>query len=252
FEFALFDRLAFMVESGGGGEGPNPDAEAGYAVLGARAAEVIDRTHDFYLEVLAIYLDDALADPDQALNEAVDRYLSRPEVALPAIPKDMDILYDHPYTWAFKSGYLDLIGFVWASHWLQLAALEPVMDLDDPARVAAGIDTVTTRFHRKLSYGEPPDAFPTELPLAPSIVPGLVAKNRRAGAILDNLNMMQDVLADILVSPDVEDVRATLDEAVEQFLSPSWRAVPEHEWVVMALPHSIVNPGASALALEHR
>lgn len=249
FEFDMYDQLMLLVEGFADAEAVTAESDAGYAVLGPRATEVIRRTNDFHLELLGIYADRDLAERDRAVEAAVDRYLSRPEVALPAIPKDMDILYDHPHTWAFKTGYPDLIGFVWAGHWLQIAAIEPLMDAPTAEAVDAGIDTVMTRFVRKLSYGEAPDAFPTELPLTPSIAPGLVAMHSRAGAILDNLNMMHDVLSDVLVAPEVEDVRAAVDQVVEQFLDPTYRVVPRNDWIVMALRHSIFNQGGPALGI---
>jgi len=252
FEFDMFDELVWMVEDLAGGEALDAQAKAGYAVLGERAAGVITRTHEFHRELLGIYADPEVTDRASAVEAAVGRYLSRPEVALPAEPKNMDILYDHPYTWAFRTGYPDLGGFIWAAHWFQLAALEPMMTFRDRETRLEGLDTVTERFHRKLSYGEPPDAFPTELPLAPPIAPGLVALHPRAAAILDNLNMMHDVLADILVSHEVEDVQVAVDEAVSQFLDPQYRVVTRQNWILMALRHSIFNQGGPALGVMTR
>jgi len=252
FEFDMFDELVWMAEDLSGGEALDDQAKAGYAALGDRAAEVITRTHAFHRELLAIYADPEVterAEWSRAVDAAVARYLSRPEVALPAEPKDMDILYDHTYTWAFRTGYPDLGGFIWAAHWLQLASLEPVMTFRDRDARLEGLATVTERFFRKLSYGEPPDAFPTELPLAPPIAPGLVAQHPRAAAILDNLNMMHDVLADILVSHEVEDVHVAIDEAVSQFLDPGYRVVTRQNWILMALRHSIFNQGGPALGV---
>jgi len=73
----------------------------------------------------------------------------------------------------------------------------------------------------KLSYGEPPAFFPSELPLTPSIAPCLVSWHPEASIILDNLHMLHDVLADILASPEVADVRAALDTAINQFVDPT-------------------------------
>ena len=94
----------------------------------------------------------------RALDEAVERYLSRPEVALPDVPKDMTILYDHPYTSFVVEGfnarrmqpYPNLTGFVWASHWFQLAVQEPLEVSADSAERLEGLKIVTERFQRKL------------------------------------------------------------------------------------------------------
>ncbi len=234
---------------------PDPKAEEGYAALGARGAEIIRRTHAFHREVLAIFAGLEASDRERALDEAVDRYLSRPNVALPDVPKDMTILYDHPYT-SFvaddvnprrKQMYPSLTGFVWASHWFQLAVQEPLEVAADSAERLQGLKVVTERFQRKLSSGVPPDGFPTELPLAPSISPGLVSAHLRAAAIIDNLNMMHDVLADVLVHPKVGNVRAAIDEVLVQFTDRRYRVVEVDDWITMALRHSIFAQGGPAL-----
>jgi hypothetical protein len=231
---------------------PDPEGDKGYAALGARAAEIIRRTHAFHREVLAIFASLDASDRERALDAAVDRYLSRPTVALPDVPKDMTILYDHPYT-SFvaddfnvrrEQTYPSLTGFVWASHWFQLAVQEPLADSE--ARLQ-GLKVVTERFQRKLSAGTPPDAFPTELPLAPAISPGLVSAHLRAAAIIDNLNMMHDVLGDVLVHPKVGNVRAAIDEVIVQFTERRYRVVEVDDWITMALRHSIFAQGGPAL-----
>jgi hypothetical protein len=100
---------------------------------------------------------------------------------------------------------------------------EPLTDLPEHEARLSGMDTVTTRLLRKLSYGEPPNFFPTELPLTPSIAPGLVFWHTRASIILDNPHMMHDVLADVLVSPDVEDVQGTSDRPWRCVMASSTR-----------------------------
>jgi len=237
------------------GSRPDPEADKGYAALGARAAEIIRRTHAFHREVLAIVAGVDASNRAAALDAAVDRYLSRRDVALPDVPKDMTILYDHPYT-SFtdvdftprrKQTYPTLTGFVWASHWFQLAVEEPLELPAGSAERLDGVKVVTERFHRKLSSGKPPDAFPTELPLAPCISPGLVSAHVRAAAIIDNLNMMHDVLADVLTHPKVGDVRAAIDEVIVQFTDPRARVVEVDDWITMALRHSIFEQGGPAL-----
>lgn len=234
---------------------PDPEADKGYAALGPRAAEIIRRTHAFHREVLAIFAGLDASSRAPALDAAVDRYLSRRDAALPDVPKDMTILYDHKYT-SFvdedftprrKQTYPSLTGFVWASHWFQLAVEEPLELLADSRERLDGVKVVTERFQRKLTAGKLPDAFPTELPLAPCISPGLVSAHVRAAAIIDNLNMMHDVLADVLMHPKVADVRAAIDEVIVQFTDPRYRIVEVDDWITMALRHSIFQQGGPAL-----
>lgn len=254
-ESALYGLLTRRVTAVASLARADPEADAGYALLGMRAAEVIRRTQAFHREVLAIFAGVGAADRTRALDEAVERYLSRPEVSLPDVPKDMTILYDHQYT-SFvtddagprrKLPYPNLTGFLWATHWFQLAALEPLELATDPDQRRQGLTVVADRFGRKLSAGTPPDAFPTELPLSPCIAPGLVTIHLRAAAILDNLNMLHVVLTDVLVHPKVGNLRAALDGAIAQFTSRTDRVVEVDDWIQMALRHSIFAQGGPAL-----
>jgi hypothetical protein len=249
FELELVERLTTLVSEEGRGDEVAEEAAAGYAMLGARAAAIIQRGNAFYREVLGILADRSVTNRNEQLTAAVERYRSRPDIALPAAPKNMDILYDHPYALDFRTGYTDLDGVIWAGHWLNLAASEPLTDFPEEERRLAGIDTVTTRYFAKLSYGEPPEFFPSELPLAPSISPGLIFLSPESAMIWDNLTMMQEVLADVLASPDVEDVHAAVDEAVDWFMDPVSGITDQDFWEIMALRHGIFFQGGYPIAV---
>ena len=113
----------------------------------------------------------------------------------------------------------------------------------------SGIDTVTNRYYAKLSYGEPPQFFPSELPLAPAIAPGLIFLSPQSAMIWDNLSMMQEVLADVLASPQVEDVQAAVDEAVNWFMDPAEGVTDQDFWEIMALRHGIFFQGGYPIAV---
>ncbi len=237
---------------------PDAEADKGYEALGQRGAEIVRRTNAFHREVLAIVAGVAAGERRAALDAAADRYLSRRDVALPDVPKDMTVLYDQPYSSFMppepgelephrKLVYPSLTGFVWASHWYQLAATEPLDRFADQGERASGLTQVAEKFQRKLSSGKPPDAYPTELPLAPSIAPDLVSTHERSAAIIDNLNMMLDIIADVMVHPSVPDRRKAVDEVIAQFTQRSYRCVIADEWITMALRHSIFEQGGPAL-----
>ncbi len=255
-EAAIYQRLIHRVADRSDADRPDADADNGYATLGTRGAQIIRRTQAFHHEVLAIFATLPPGARRKALDDAVLRYRSRPEVALADLPKDMTLLYDHPYT-SFvpprpgeseprrELAYPTLTGFVWAAHWYQLAVQES-LEGSDPLERDRGLAIVADRFMRKLSGGTPPDTFPTELPLAPAIAPGLVATHDRAAAIIDNLNMMMDVLFDVLVRRGVADRRSAVDTVLDQFTDRQYRCVPADEWIVVALRHSIFEQGGFA------
>ena len=191
---------------------PDVEADRGFDALGAQAAAIIREAHTFHREVLAII---GSLEPSQrkaALAAAVQRYKGGPATLADA-PKDMGILDHHRYT-SFVAPqppateptrtlkYASLTGFTWAAHWYELAAVEP-LEAGDMAVRARALATIADRFSRKLSAGAPLDGYPTELPLAPAIAPGLVASSERAAAIIDNLNMMLSVIQDVLGHPAV-------------------------------------------------
>jgi hypothetical protein len=248
FEFDMVDRLTFLVQ----GEGAPEDAgiaKAGFDALGLRAAEIIRWGQALQREVISILADPELEDPGAALDEVLDLYRSRPEVALPTVPKDMDILYDHAYAFGFRTGYADLDGFIWAGHWFRLAATEPLTDMPAGPDRAAGLDTVTTRYFDKLTYGEPPQFFPSEIPLAPAIAPGLIWLSPEAAMAWDNLSMLLEVLCDVLASPDTPDVPAAVQATVDFFMDPEIAVTDQDEWEIMALRHGIFFQGGYPLSV---
>jgi hypothetical protein len=252
FESDLVRRLTELINDRGAAEDAASEASAGYAVLGETAADILRKGQAFQLEVLGILADPEIADRRGELARAVERYRSQAATALPNAPKDMDVLYDHPQAFAFRTRYPDLGGLLWAGHWLRLAATEPLTDFSDPDQRAAGLDTVVNRYHEKLSDGEPPRAFPSQIPLAPAIAPGFIYMSPEAAMIWDNLSLMQEVLADILASPAVTDVRAALDSAIQFFRDPDARVTERADWESMALQHGIFFQGGYPLAVMTR
>jgi hypothetical protein len=233
------------------------DGAQGLDALGPEAARLIRRAFAFEREVIAIHAVHPAGTRRAALDAAIARYQQGPAVADAA--KDMAILYDHPYT-SFvppvppeaephrELTYPALTGALWAARWYGLAVFTPLEDFPAGAERDQALATVDDRLRAKLSRGAPPAALPTELPLAPAIAPGLVATHERTAAILDNLHMMLDVLADVLVHPRVKNRRAAVQTVVEQFSTRPYRCVQVDEWIVVALRHSIFAQGGPALA----
>lgn len=249
FEARMVARLTDLVRSEGRTMDRAGAADAGYAALGARGAEVVRRGQAFQREVLSILADPGISDPSAALAGAMTRYHSRPEVALPAVPKNMDVLYAHPHALAFRNGYEDLDRRVWAGHWLRLAVTEPLTDLPAGQARAAGVDTVVARYLGKLGPGEPPQHLPSEIPLAPAIAPGFIWLSPEAAMIWDNHSMLLEVLGDVLASPQSSDVPGAIDAVLDFFLDPELAVTNQDEWEVMALRHGIFFQGGFPLAV---
>ena len=248
FEFDMVDRMTFLVHGEAMPDDPEL-AQAGFDALGSRAAEIIRWGQAFQREVISILADQSVDDTDAALAAAVDTYRSRPEFALPSAPKNMDILYDHAYALGFRTGYADLDGFIWAGHWFRLAVTEPFTDIAPGPDRSAGIDTVTTRYFSKLTYGEPPEFFPSEIPLAPAIAPGLIWMSAEAAMIWDNLSMYLEVLSDVLAAPNTPDVPGAIEATTNFFQDPELAVTDQDEWEIMALRHGIFFQGGYPLTV---
>ena len=248
FEFDMVDRLTFLVQ----GEGTSQDvddADSGFDGLGPRAAGIIRWGQAFQREIVSILSDQDLPDPRAALADAVGLYRSRPEAALTSEPKNMDILYDHAYAFDFRTGYADLDGFIWAGHWFRRAVTGPLTDIDPGLERIVGIETVTNRYLSKLTYGEPPEFFPSEIPLAPAIAPGLIWLSPEAAMIWDNLSLYLEVLSDVLAAPTTPDVTGAITATTDFFMDPELAVTDQDEWEIMALRHGIFFQGGYPLSV---
>jgi len=237
WEINLAGQLAHTDE-----DSPGP----GLDELGPRAAEIIVRGQNFQRDVLAAL---QTAHPRATVGYLVEEYRSRPEVALPTAPKNMDVLYDHDSAMAFRMRYPKLKGVLWSGRWFSLAVTEPLIDLLSGEARAAGIDTVTARYRAKLEGTEPPNTYPSELPLAPAIAPGLLWVSPEAAVIWDNHAFFVEVVADILSDPEVEDRRAAIEAAVDFFVDEDLAVTPQLMWETMALRHGIFFQGGYPLAV---
>lgn len=254
-EAAFVQQVAAQVDSPRSLPDSDPDIARAYAAVGPRLAGLLRRGHRFHREVLGVFVSEPPSARRQALDAVLDRYRRDTQFALPDAPKDMSVLYDHPYT-SFEPPrpgeteprrnlpYPRITGTVWALHWYELA-VQDALEAEAAEREQA-LDTVTGRLRRKLTGTTPPDAFPTELPLAPSIAPGLVALHDRSAAVLDNLNILTDVIADTLVHARGAGRQAAVDRVVSEFLRRDFRCVQVDDWITVALRHSIFEQGGPA------
>lgn len=256
-ERAVRQRMTRLLGDAAPGARSEANTDPGFDTLGPNAARLIRRTFAFEREVVAILASRPPVERRAALDAAIRRYQAEPGVGDAA--KDMAILYDHPYT-SFvppvppdrephrELRYPMLTGTLWAARWYGLAVLTPFEDFPAGPERDQALAIVEGRLRAKLSLAQPPEALPTELPLAPAIAPGLVATHEGAASIIDNLHIMLDVLADVLVHPKVTSRRAAVQAVVEQFSTRQYRCVQVDEWIVVALRHSIFAQGGPALA----
>jgi len=239
-------RAASELARAARGEVGGSGSELDLSLLGERTAEIIARSRAFRRDVVAAL---QTAHPRRTVEILVEEYLGRPELSFPAAPKDMQVLYDHESALAFRTRHPELNGVLWSGRWFSLAVTEPLTDVPSGAERQAGLDTVTARYFAKLSGTEPPQAPPSELPLAPAIAPGLVWVSPEAAMIWDNHAFFVEVVADILSDPEVEEPAAAIESAAEFFTDRATAVTPQLMWETMALRHGIFFQGGYPIAL---
>ena len=222
-------------------------AFSGGGALTEAAATLLQRGREFEARIFDIYVDDRITDRSSAVNEAIADYLSDAEHSVAPQPKDPGLVYGHPFAGAFKTGYPRVSGLYWASQWLKLAALEPLML---GGEVADGVSTTIERFEGKLDAAGGMTTLPSEIPMVPAICPLLLYRHPEAAWIIDNLNRMEVVIADLLVHPDVMDRAGAIDAVVAQFTDREadiMTGTAYRDYLLSALRTGIYNQGGPAL-----
>jgi hypothetical protein len=211
-----------------------------------RAIAVFEATYGLQRQLYEIYSDAAIVDKVSAVDGAVDRYLARKDVALSPVQKSMEILDQKQGAMAFRERFPNTAGLFWAARWFQLGGSEPLMVYHrTPAEQHAGVEATRARFLEMLQ--NPPESFPSHMPMAPTVAPELVTRHIRAAAIFDNLNMMLDVVADVLVNTDIADKAGAIDEVIDLFADPMYLQIDHMDWIRMSLRHGIYAQGGPAI-----
>jgi len=235
------DRSQVLASSvtGGGEEG------RAMAAVPQRILETLERVSAFHQDLLNAYVNPDIVRADEAAQRLVDVYLSGPESALLPDPKDMAILSEGLQAGAFSRDYPRLHGLIWAHHWLQLAAFEPLIMYRTPEMRRAGVLAVVARFWSMLE--KPPESFPTQMPLAPTIGRSLVTHQPRAAAVLDNSGMFREAVLDVLAGITSADRGPALEMAIQKFQDPGYLIASFYNWNRMAILHGVGNQGGWAL-----
>jgi hypothetical protein len=88
---------------------------------------------------------------------------------------------------------------------------------------------------------------PSELPMAPAIAPDLYSQSPEAALILDNLNILETIIADILAYPNVDDRETAMSAAVALFTNKEMSDTEPMEYLLFALRGGIYDQGGPAV-----
>tara|TARA_R110001592_G_scaffold177325_2_gene417604 strand:- start:1077 stop:2249 length:1173 start_codon:yes stop_codon:yes gene_type:complete len=235
------------------------DEEASVAYLdntaiSSHAAEVLRRGRDFENQLFEIILDESITNKHSAVSAAIVDYQRDERRSVTSSTKESSFLTEHDQATGFETAFPRLSGLLWTQQWFQLASLEAAILRTMDAQFVDGMDIVLESFWNKVGTDGGMSMFPapSELPMAPAIAPDLYTLSPEAAVILDNLNILETVLADILSYPNVEDRAARMDAAVALFTNKGANGAHNADYLLFALRGGIYNQGGPAVGQLRR
>lgn len=180
---------------------------------------------------------------DAHISELVAYYRSRSNVAISAKPKSADALDAQFFSLAFRQRYPKFNGLIWANRWLELSLYEALVVAQSPDERRRMADAAVRRYHSMIAGS--PEAAPYLIPLAPVVAPAFTQRYPELAAVTDNKHMLQDVLADILVSREVPASARGQEtaRAAALFRSDTAFAAPYDSWLAMRTTIGAQNMG---------
>jgi hypothetical protein len=209
--------------------------EPSYAKLAWQAKLMFDWAHVLHRQIYDAYADERLsvARRDSLIEGLTDHYLTRRDLAFPAVPKSMALMDEQYYSQVFRRAYPRFNGLIWAYHWLQVGLYEPLIAGSTPSEKKAGVQAAVARFWDMLK--DPPASMPRVMPMTATVAPLFTERHRRAAAIFDNLHMMHDIISDILAADTVSrgDKRKVIYAALAEFRDTTRNVMSQEEWLMM-------------------
>lgn len=225
------------------------NAYADNTAINRHTSEILSRGRNFENKLFEIFIDDSISNKPAAVNAAVTDYLSDDRHSVSTFPTESKFLVEHDQATGFKTAFPRLSGLMWTQQWLQLASLEAVILETLDKQFTHSVDTALERFWSKIGTDGGMSVFPppSELPMAPAIAPDLYTQSPEAAIILDNLNILETVVADILSYPNEEDREAKMDAAVALFTNKEADNSQPAEYLLFALRGGIYDQGGPAI-----
>lgn len=211
------------------------------------AVETLQRGRQFIELLIEIYINPAFEDKEAAVTLAVERYLQNDLYAIAPKPKSDELLSEHPWAYAFKTGFPEFSGLTWASQWLKLGALELLITAPDVASRNQSIAHLLELYKEKINrqHGSLV-SLPTDIPTSPVIAPSFYERHPDAAYIVDNLELLKVVIGDILAYPGVADRGQKIEQAVQNYTDKTSNFSNERDYLYYTLRGGIYNAGGPA------
>lgn len=228
------------------------DASTGsqtFRKLAPEVQAVLDWTQAFRRQAYDVLADETLPPTAKAgrMAELVAYYRARRELALSVRPKNVGRLNAGMNALGFRRSYPAVNGVLWAAQWLEVGLFEPLLTAQTASErkqlLALGVD----RFHRML--GEPGTTTPALMPISAAVAPDFARAYPEVAAIIDNMHMLQDNVADIFLAREIprSAKRQEILRAAEFFRSDTAGATPYERWVASDAMMGVNNMGGLAV-----
>jgi hypothetical protein len=199
------------------------------------AVATFDWAHMLHRQLYDIIADERLdsAARNRRVEAALRYYRSRPDLALSATPKSMELMEGQPYSLAFRHAAPRFNRLIWSYHWLQMGLYDALLGADDHNARRAAVDATIDRFFAML---DSTSAVPAMMPMSAAVAPRFSAAYPEAAIIFDNLHSLHDVVSDILASPAVApaDRRRVVATALSRYRDSTSYATTRAEWLEMS------------------
>lgn len=209
-------------------------------------------TRTFARQVYDVLADESItaAEKDGHVLELLENYRSRSALALSSSPKRMALLDGRLYSLGFRQKYPRFNGLYWASTWLEQGLYEALLTGSNAAQRQTQIDAVVRRFWQMLENA--PETTPFLLPKVSAVAPSFGKRYPEVGAILDNMHLLQNLVADILVSPEIPRAAKAreIDLVGRLFRSDTAQSMTYDEWFQQDQRMGLVNMGGPTVGFS--
>lgn len=216
-----------------------------YGRVAPRVDAILGWTRMFARQVYDVLADDSIAptEKDAYVLELLGYYRSRSDLALSSYPKSMTLLDGSLYSLSFRQKYPKFNGLSWAITWLEQGFYEALLTAPNAARRQAQVAAVVNRFWQMLENA--PETTPFLIPRIVAVAPAFSARYPEVGAILDNMQLLQNVVADILVSAEIPRGAKgrEIDLVARLFRSDTSQSLAYGDWLQLSQTLGLHNMG---------
>jgi hypothetical protein len=217
-----------------------------YATMIPEVVAMFDWAHMLHRQLYDILSDTRIAPDAQEARVAqvLAYYRSRPDLALSAHPKTMDLMEGQPYSLTFRREAPRYNALIWSYHWLQMVTYDALLASDVRDSRRADIDAAIAHFW---SMVEDSASHPTVMPMSAAIAPKFVGRFPEAAIVFDNLHALHDVISDILASDSIprREKRRFALTAAAQYRDSTTAVSSREEWLEMSRAMGIEHMGGS-------